>query len=92
MSVKGSSVSRSNYRQLRVTATHEIDGRFSYSVYAKPLNKEWHEHQCMARGSVDGTLIGLNSTEDVIAALICVLEGYLLPGLDGIASTGSRRR
>lgn len=82
MSVKGSSVSKSQYRQLRVTATHEIGGRFSYSVYAKPLNKEWHEHQCLARGSCDGTLMGLQSTEDVIAALIAVLEDFLLPSID----------
>lgn len=92
MSVKGSSVSRSNYRQLRVTATHEIDGRFSYSVYAKPLNKEWHEHQCMARGVVDGTLHGLQSTEDVILAVITVLESYLLPGVDGVAMGHRRSR
>nr|CRY96739.1 hypothetical protein [uncultured prokaryote] len=82
MSVKSSSVGSSRYRQLRVTATHELNGRFSYSVYAKPLNKEWHEQQCMARGSVDGTLLGLQHTEDVIAALIVILEGYLLPGID----------
>lgn len=82
MSVNGSHVSMSNYRQLRITATHEISGRFSYSVYAKPLNKEWHEHQCLARGAVDGTLLPLLSTEDVIAALITILEGYLLPGID----------
>lgn len=92
MSVKGSSVSRSNYRQLRVTATHEINGRFSYSVYAKPLNKEWNQQQCMARGSVDGTVLGLASTEDVISALIVILEGYLLPGLDSVTSRPQGRR
>lgn len=82
MNMAQSSVGSSRYRQLRITATHEISGRFSYAVYAKPLNKEWHEHQCMARGSCDGTLLGLRSTEDVIAALIEVLESYLLPGID----------
>lgn len=82
MSVRDSRIGSSQYRQLRVTATHELNGRFSYSVYAKALNKEWHEHQCLARGAVDGTLLPLNSTEDVIAALICVLEGYMLPGID----------
>lgn len=82
MSVRGSRVSMSRYRQLRVTATHEISGRFTYSVYAKGLNQEWHEHQCLARGAVDGTLRPLESTEDVIAAMIAVLEAYLLPGID----------
>lgn len=82
MSVRDSRIGSSQYRQLRFTATHELNGRFSYSVYAKPLNKEWHEQQCLARGAIDGTLLPLNSTEDVIAALICVLEGYLLPGVD----------
>lgn len=89
MSVRGSSVGTSQYRQLRVTATHEIGGRFSYSVYAKPLNKEWHEQQCLARGSCDGTLMGLQSTEDVIMALITILEEYLLPGVD--SGLGPRR-
>lgn len=92
MSVRNSAVGSSRYRQLRVTATHEISGRFSYSVYAKPLNKEWHEQQCMARGSVDGTLLQLQSTEDVIAALITILEGYLLPGVDDLAAARNRRR
>lgn len=82
MSVPGSRVSRSRYRQLRITATHEISGRFTYSVYAKGLNQEWNEHSCLARGAVDGTLLPLNSTEDVIAALLVVLEGYMLPGVD----------
>lgn len=82
MSVRDSSVGRSQYRQLRITATHEIGGHFSYSVYAKPLNKEWHEQQCLARGRCDGTLMGLASTEDVLSALITILEGYLLPGID----------
>lgn len=78
-------IGMSRYRQLRLTATHEMSGRFSYSVYAKPLNKEWHEHQCLARGAVDGTLLPLNSTEDVIAALIEILESYMLPGIDELA-------
>lgn len=82
MSVRNSRVSKSRYRQLRITATHEISGRFSYSVYAKGLNQEWHEHQCLARGAVDGTLTPLESTEDVIAALLVILEEYMLPGID----------
>lgn len=78
MSTQGSSVGRSQYRQLRLTVTHELNGRFSYSLYGKPLNKEWHEHQCMGRGAVDGTLLGLNSTEDVVMAMITVLEEHFM--------------
>lgn len=92
MSVRNSAVGSSRYRQLRITATHEISGRFSYSVYAKPLNKEWHEQQCMARGSIDGTLLQLQSTEDVVAALITILEGYMLPGVDDLTEARNRRR
>lgn len=82
------SASSSNYRQFRVTATHERgtsmrpEGRFSYSVYAKGLNQEWHEHQCLARGSVPGTSMPLRTTEDVVMALLVVLEEFLLPGID----------
>lgn len=92
MSVRGSAVGTSRYRQLRLTATHEINGTFSYSVYAKPLNKEWHEQQCLARGRCDGTMLGLHATEDVLSALITILEGYLLPGVDdGVARPDDRR-
>lgn len=84
MSTRDSSVGRSQYRQLRLTVTHELNGRFSYSLYGKPLNKEWHEHQCLARGSADGTLRGLSSTEDVVIALINVLEEhFFLPRTSG---------
>lgn len=84
MSTRDSSVGRSQYRQLRLTVTHELNGRFSYSIYAKPIHKEWHEHQCMARGAADGTLHGLNSTEDVVLALITVLEEhFLVPRANG---------
>lgn len=92
MPSKEQRLATSRYRQLRITATHEVSGRFSYSVYAKPLNKEWHEHQCMARGSTDGTTLHLHSTEDVIAALITILEGYLLPGLDEVTAKRNERR
>lgn len=82
MSVRDSRIGSSQYRQLRLTATHELNGRFSYSIYAKALNKEWNEHQCLARGVVEGTLRPLATTEDVISALIVILEEYLLPGID----------
>lgn len=72
-------IARSNYRQLRLTATHETNGRLSVSLYAKPLNAAWHEHQCLLRWSDPGTPRPLESTEDVILALICVLEEHLLP-------------
>lgn len=78
MTTNGSSVARSNYRQLRLTITHETNGRLSYSVYAKRLEAQWHEHQCLARGSAPGTVVGLQSTEDVVSAIIAVLEEHYL--------------
>lgn len=72
---------QSRYRQLRLTATHEISGRFSVSVYAKPLNAAWSEQQCLLRTSVEYDQRELQSTEDVLAALIHVLREQLLPGI-----------
>lgn len=72
----------SRYRQLRLTATHELGGSFSVSLYAKPLNHEWHEQQCMLRTRVEYDQRALVSTEDVIAALIHILREQLLPGVD----------
>lgn len=83
MSVRDSAVGTSRYRQLRITATHELSGRFSVSVYAKGLNQEWHERQCMYRGVAEGTLRPLNTTEDVLAALVAVLEQQMLPSGPG---------
>lgn len=67
-----------NYRQLRLTCTLEGNGRMAYSIYAKPLNKPWHEHQVLVRDSIR-YLEPPESTEDVITLLIAVLREQLLP-------------
>lgn len=72
-------IGSSRYRQLRLTATHETNGRLSVSVYAKALNKEWHEQQCLARFSMDGPTVPLVTTEDVYSALLWILEEVMLP-------------
>lgn len=72
-------IGSSRYRQIRVTATLETNGIFSYSVYAKPLNKEWHEQQCLVRGRCEGTSLPLQTSEDVYSALITILEEQMLP-------------
>jgi len=71
-------IGSSRYRQIRLTATHETNGRFSVSVYAKPLNKEWHERQCLLRYTNDGTPRPLETTEDVLLALLVIVEEHLL--------------
>lgn len=77
-------IARSQYRQLRLTATHETNGRFSVSLYAKPLNADWKEHQCLMRFSNDGVPSPLETTEDVMLALMVILEECMLPrGTDG---------
>lgn len=72
-------IAKSRYRQLRLTATHEVSGRFSVALYGKGLNADWREHDCLARYSIDGPARPLQSTEDVIQALLLILEDYLLP-------------
>lgn len=69
----------SRYRQLRLTVTHEVSGRLTYSIYAKALNAKWDEHQVLVRDSIVGTRHRLESTEDVIQALLLILEEQLLP-------------
>lgn len=71
-------IGSSRYRQLRLTATHETNGRFSVSLYAKPLNKEWNEHACLLRYSNEGTPYPLGSTEDVLLALLVIIEEHLI--------------
>ena len=71
---------QSRYRQFRLTATQEISGRFSYSIYAKPLHGAWDEHQCLVRDHVDLTALPLKSTEDVVSALVEILSEQFLPG------------
>lgn len=77
MPISRSPIARSNYRQLRLTATHEVNGRFSISLYAKPLNKQWSEHHVVHRCSVDGTTAPLLSIDDVLQAAIYLLETQL---------------
>jgi hypothetical protein len=72
-------IGSSRYRQFRLTATHETSGRFSVSVYGKALNKEWHEQQCLARFATDVHPDPLNSTEDVLAAIMAIIETTMLP-------------
>jgi len=71
-------IGSSRYRQFRLTATHELSGRFTVSIYAKGLNQEWQERQCIMRGWSEGTSRPLESTEDVIMALIVLLEEQVL--------------
>lgn len=72
-------IGKSRYRQLRLTATHELNGRFSVSLYGKGLNQEWTEHSCLARFVDPGVKGPLNSTEDVVMALLVILESFVLP-------------
>lgn len=69
----------SRYRQARLTFTMEASGRCSYSLYAKPLNAAWDEHQCLIRDSVVVERAP-ESLEDVIRILLIVLGEQLLPG------------
>jgi hypothetical protein len=80
MSKHASPKAASLYRQLRLTATQETNGRLSYSLYAKPLNVAWHEHQCLVRGSVDGSDLPLRSMEDVLQVVVRLIEeAFMLP-------------
>lgn len=79
MATKGQPRAKSTYRQLRLTATQEKNGRFSYSVYAKPLNAAWNDHTCLLRAHIDIPDFPLNTTEDVVVALVAILEGQFIP-------------
>lgn len=80
MPSKSQRAASSRYRQVRLTFTQELSGRLSYAIYAKGLNQEWHEHQCLVRDSVDTPPWPLLTTEDVVRCLIVVLNEQLLPG------------
>lgn len=69
---------RSNYRQVHLTFTQESSGRLSYAVKAKGLRDEWNERTVLIRDSIEYRH-PLNSTEDVIRALVLVLSEQLLP-------------
>lgn len=73
-------IAQSRYRQLRLTITHETNGRLSYRLLAKGLNEGWSEHHVIDVGSVQHTLPIL-STEDAIVVVIDMLRGRLLPGI-----------
>lgn len=77
-----------NFRQLRITATHELPtanapwGRFSVAVYAKPLNTPWVEQHLVMRRSIWGPRTRLESVEEVASACVEILqELYLQPEL-----------
>lgn len=71
----------SRYRQLRITATQELSGVLTYSVYAKGIHQQWDEHQCILRDAVHFPA-PLMTSEDVYAALLTILREQLLPGVD----------
>lgn len=76
-------VRASRYRQLRLTATLEARGQFSYSIYAKGLQDAWNEHACLVRDLyLPPHRFPLQTTDDVCAALHGILGEQRLPGLD----------
>lgn len=81
MPVSRGPIAKSRYRQVKVTFTHEVNGRLSYRVHAKALNAAWSEQTVIATGSCDGTTLPLNSTEDALSALVYLLEDQLLPSI-----------
>lgn len=80
MSKRRSNTALSLYRQVRVTFTQEVSGRLSCSIYAKGLNHDWTERTCLARWQVEYDE-PLQSTDDVIGALIHTLREQTLPGI-----------
>ena len=77
---RGGPVAKSLYRQIRLTATQEVSGRFSYSIYAKPLQADWRQQHLMVRDSWDTPPWPLLTTEDVVRAMIGILQEQVLPG------------
>lgn len=76
-----SGIAQSRYRQIRLQITQEVGGRCSYSLYAKPMNKEWREQDCLVRDSLhyDYPIV---TAEDAIRATIECLKEQLLPGCE----------
>ena len=70
---------QSLYRQVRLTFTLETQGRTSYSICAKGLTDQWDQRTVLVRDTVR-VETPLNSTEDVISALIVILSEQTLPG------------
>lgn len=79
---------KGNFRQIRVTATHELPtnrspwGRFSVQVLAKPLNEEWTQKHVILRRAVWAPTMPLESLEDVVIAVNSMLEELFLPAQD----------
>lgn len=74
-------IAQSRYRNIRVNITQETSGRLSYSVYAKPLNRDWREPDCIVRDAMyfERPVV---TPEDAIIAAIEVLKQQLLPGIE----------
>lgn len=73
-------VAQSNYRQVRVTVTQEINGNLSYRVYAKRLQDGWQERHCIASGAVHYDA-PIQSIEDALSAAIFAIQDQMLPGI-----------
>lgn len=69
---------RSRYKQVRFTFTEEACGDISWSMYIKPLNAEWNQHQCVARGRMTNHP-PMHTLEDALSVLDGIIEQYLLP-------------
>lgn len=76
---------KGNFRQIRITATHELPtnrspwGRFSVSVAAKPLNAEWTERHVIFRRGTWAPTVPLETQEDVVRAVVDLLQELFLP-------------
>lgn len=74
-----------NFRQIRITATHELPtsnapwGRFSVSIYAKPLNVPWTEQHAVMRRAVWAPQMRLETPEEVCLAVTSLLEELYIP-------------
>lgn len=87
MSTHPKASTKGRYRQFRLTCTQEASGRVSFSAYAKGIGDEWHERQCILRSSVQFGA-RLDTTEDVLCALMAVLEETMVPPIYPIGKTG----
>ena len=70
----------SRYKQVRLQFTEEAGGRLSVSLYVKPLNQEWTEHNCIMRWSRMHEA-PLETLEDALSVLVSLLEEDMLPGI-----------
>lgn len=70
----------SRYKQVRLTFTEQAGGHLSVSLYVKPLNVAWSEHQCVSRWTSQ-TTEPIETLEDAIGVLIGLLSEHTLPGI-----------